>query len=131
MHPPIRTNADARALEKTPLAELLPADNAFDAVRLAAERHPDNIALKLLPPGDPMGDAREISFRDFMAGCFRMANALHTLGLRPGETVSFLLPLCAEAYYIVVGGEAAGPHLTREMHKTVPRTFCFKQQMKQ
>ena len=108
MHPPIRTNADARALEKTPLAELLPADNAFDAVRLAAERHPDNIALKLLPPGDPMGDAREISFRDFMAGCFRMANALHTLGLRPGETVSFLLPLCAEAYYIVVGGEAAG-----------------------
>lgn len=108
MQPQIRSNEDARALEQTPLDQLLPAGNAFDAVRLAAERHPDNIALKLLPPGNPTGDAREISFRDFMAGCYRMANALHDQGLRPGETVSFLLPLCAEAYYIVVGGEAAG-----------------------
>lgn len=108
MHPPIRSNEDARALEKTPLDQYLTADNAFDAVRLTAERYPDNIALKLLPPGNPTGDAREISFRDYMAGCYRMANALHAHGLRPGETVSFLLPLCAEAYYLVVGGEAAG-----------------------
>ena len=108
MYPSIRTDADARALEQTPLEALLPADNAFDAVRQAAERHPDNIALRLLPPGNPMGESRDINYRDYMAGCFQTANALHELGLRPGETVSFLLPLCAEAYYIVVGGEAAG-----------------------
>lgn len=106
-YPPLRNAADARALERCPLDEVIPAANAFEAIRLAAERHPDNIALKLLAPGD-VTRATEISYRQFMARSFQAANMFHALGLSPGGVVSFLLPLCAEAYCTIVGGEAAG-----------------------
>ncbi|MDP6564455.1 MAG: acyl-CoA synthetase [Alphaproteobacteria bacterium] len=108
MYPPIRDDADVRALEQTPLAELLPAANAFEAVRQSAERHPENIALKFLVPGDIDAPAAEISYGRFIAACYRTANMFHDLGLRPGEVVSFLLPLCPQAYYTIIGGEAAG-----------------------
>lgn len=108
MRQPIRNNADARALEQTPLGELIPAGNAFDAIRLRAEKDPRNIALKFLVPGEVAAPAREVSFGAFMAGCYRAANMFHDHGLRPGDVVSFLLPLCEEAYCTIVGGEAAG-----------------------
>jgi fatty-acyl-CoA synthase len=108
MPSPIRDNADARALEQTPLADLLTATNAFDAIRQRAEAEPENIALKFLVPGEVEAPAREVSFGRFMAGCYQTANMFHDHGLRPGEVVSFLLPLCEEAYGIIVGGEAAG-----------------------
>jgi len=106
-YPPLRNSADARTLEQRPLAELIPASNAVDAIRAAAARHPDNIALKLLTSGDP-ANASELSYRAFAARSLQTANMLHALGLRPGSVVSFLLPLCAEAYCLIVGGEAAG-----------------------
>ncbi len=105
---PIRNDADARALEQTPLDDLLTATNAFDAIRQRAEQDPDNIALKFLVPGDVEAPPRDISFGEFMAGCYQTANMFHDHGLRPGEVVSFLLPLCEEAYCTIVGGEAAG-----------------------
>ncbi len=108
MREPIRNNADARALEQTPLSELIPAGNTFDAIRLRAEQDPENIALKFLVPGEVEAPAREVSFGDFMAGCYRAANMFHDHGLRPGDVVSFLLPLCEKAYCTIVGGEAAG-----------------------
>lgn len=108
MYPPIRNNDDARRLEASPLADLMPAKNAFDAVRQAAEAYPDNVALKLLSPGDVEALAREIRYREFLGRCYQTANMLHDLGMGPGDTVSFLLPLCPEAYYTIVGGEATG-----------------------
>ena len=108
MRSPIRNNADARALETTPLSELIPAGNTFDAIRLRAAEDPDNIALKFLVPGEVEAPPRNVSFGDFMAGCYRAANMFHDHGLRPGDVVSFLLPLCEEAYCTIVGGEAAG-----------------------
>ena len=108
MYPPIRNNVDARALERTPLSELLAATNAFEAVRQAAEAHPDNVALKLLVPGDPDALPREITYRSFLASSYHTANMLTALGLEPDAVVSFLLPLRPEAYYTILGGEAAG-----------------------
>ncbi|MDA1101332.1 MAG: acyl-CoA synthetase [Proteobacteria bacterium] len=108
MRSPLRDNADARALEQTPLENLLTATNAFDAIRLRADEDPDNIALKFLVPGDLEAPAREVSFGRFMAACYQTANMFHDHGLRPGAVVSFLLPLCEEAYCTIVGGEAAG-----------------------
>lgn len=108
MRSPIRDNTDARALEQTPLDELLTAANAFDAIRQRAEADPDNIALKFLAPGDVEAPAHEVSFGQLMAGSYQTANMFHDHGLRPGEVVSFLLPLCEEAYCTILGGEAAG-----------------------
>ncbi len=108
MREPIRNNADARALEQTPLDELMPASNPFDAIRLRAESDPDNIALKFLVPGDVEAPPRDITFGEFMAASYQTANMLYDHGLRPSDVVSFLLPLCEEAYCTIVGGEAAG-----------------------
>ena len=108
MREPLRNNADARALEQTPLRDLLTADNAFDAIRQRAEADPDNIALKFLVPGEVEAPPRDVSYGQFMAGCYRTANMLHDHDLGPGDVVSFLLPLCEEAYCTIVGGEAAG-----------------------
>jgi len=107
-YPTIRDNGDFRALERRPLEDMLPAPNAFEAVRLAAQRYPDTIALKLLQSGDPLSTPIEISYREFLARSTQTANLFHDLGLRPGAAVSFLLPLCAEAYYTIMGGDAAG-----------------------
>jgi fatty-acyl-CoA synthase len=98
MREPLRNDADARALEQTPLQELLTASNAFDAILQRAEADPDNIALKFLVPGEVAAPPRDISYGQFMAGCYRTANMLHDHGLGPGDVVSFLLPLCEEAY---------------------------------
>ncbi len=108
MREPLRNNADARALEQTPISDLLTAANAFDAIRLRAEDDPDNIALKFLVPGEVEAPPHDVSYRQFMADCYRTANMLHDHGLGPSDVVSFLLPLCEEAYCTIVGGEAAG-----------------------
>ncbi|MDP6175317.1 MAG: AMP-binding protein, partial [Rhodospirillales bacterium] len=84
------------------------AANAFDAIRLRAEDDPDNIALKFLVPGEVEAPPHDVSYRQFMADCYRTANMLHDHGLGPSDVVSFLLPLCEEAYCTIVGGEAAG-----------------------
>ncbi|HJM94369.1 MAG: acyl-CoA synthetase [Alphaproteobacteria bacterium] len=104
----LRNSGDARALEQTPIEDLLTATNAFDAIRQRAEQDPDNIALKFLVPGDVEAPPWDIRYGHFIAGCYQTANMLHDHGLRPGEVVSFLLPLCEEAYCTIVGGEAAG-----------------------
>ncbi len=108
MYPPIRNAADSRRLGDRPLEEVVPAPNAFEAICRSAAAYPDNIALKLLTPGDVEAPAREVSYRAFLARSYQTANMLHDLGLRPGEVVSFLLPICPQAYYTIVGGEAAG-----------------------
>ena len=108
MYPPITNAADSRRLGERPLEEVVPAPNAFAAICRSAAAQPDNIALKLLVPGDIEAPAREVTYREFIARSYQTANMLHDLGLRPGEVVSFLLPICPQAYYTIVGGEAAG-----------------------
>ena len=52
MYPPITNAADSRRLGERPLEEVVPALNAFEAICRSAAAQPDNIALKLLVPGD-------------------------------------------------------------------------------
>lgn len=108
MHSIIRTNADVRALEAKALKDLVPAKNTFDAICLSATKNPDNVAFKFLKPSEIDGPPLELSYSEFVRKCYQTANMLHDLGLESNDVVSFLLPLCPQAYLTIVGGTAAG-----------------------
>ncbi len=108
MQPPIRSREDILALEERPLAECLPAGNVYDAFLKGAAIDPDKPAMHVLVEGAPEEEPETISYRALVERVNRTANMLHELGLRPGETVSFLLPLCPEALSLIIGGAAAG-----------------------
>src|SRR6266481_3415205 len=68
------------------------ADNSVDC-HIAAGRG-DKLAV-IAEAED--GTVRTLSYRELAAEVGRLANALKRLGIRPGDTVGILLPMCAEA----------------------------------
>src|SRR5258705_398231 len=68
------------------------ADNSVDR-HIAAGRG-DKLAV-IAEAED--GTVRTLSYRELAAEVGRLANALKRLGIRPGDTVGILLPMCAEA----------------------------------
>src|SRR5260370_6384716 len=68
------------------------ADNSVDR-HIAAGRG-DKLAV-IAEAED--GTVRALSYRELAAEVGRLANALKRLGIRPGDTVGILLPMCAEA----------------------------------
>ena len=79
-----------------PAAWVLPA-----ILRRRAEEHPDRDYLR-------MGDGPWRSYGEVNARANRVANALVARGLRPGESVSTLLPNCEENLVVWFGIQKAG-----------------------
>ncbi|MCX7201466.1 MAG: acyl-CoA synthetase, partial [Burkholderiales bacterium] len=97
-----------RAIEAVPLTERLAALSTYEALRVGAAHNPQAPAIHLLPNADPADTPITLSHAQFFAGVTRTANALHALGVRPGDAVSFLLPLVPQAFMTLYGAEAAG-----------------------
>ncbi len=108
MYPPIRNRSDARTLERKPLSHYMQAADVYAAFCRGADIDPDKPAMQVLPAGEPMGEPVTISYRELKERVHQTANMLHSLGLGSTDVVSFLLPMCPEAYYTILGGEAAG-----------------------
>lgn len=106
--PDTSTEAAVRAIEAIPLTDRLAALNTYDALRVGAQHDPDAVAIRLLPNADPQDEPITLTHRQFLGGVTRTANALHALGVRPGDAVSFLLPLVPQAFMTLYGAEAAG-----------------------
>ncbi|MCC3303366.1 acyl-CoA synthetase [Sneathiella sp. HT1-7] len=105
---PFASLADVEKFEKTPIEEWVPHQNVYDVFCAAVEQYGDKPALITLPPGDPMGDGREITYRDLLAKVNQTANLFLSAGLVKGETVTYLIPLCPQAYFTMLGAEAVG-----------------------
>lgn len=97
-----------RTIESVPLTERLTALSTYEALRVGATHNPDAAAIRLLPNADPADTPITLTHGQFFAGVTRTANALHTLGVRAGDAVSFLLPLVPQAFMTLYGAEAAG-----------------------
>ena len=108
MYPEIATRADISRLEEQQLSECMRHDNIYQALVAAVAEHGDLPALIACPKGDPEGTAVELSYRAFLDLVHQTANMLRRLGLGHEDVVSFLLPLCPEAYAVIFGGAAAG-----------------------
>ncbi|WP_082876860.1 acyl-CoA synthetase [Hydrogenophaga crassostreae] len=105
---PVRTPEDVRALELTPLAEAVTPRSTYELVRNSAHAFGHKTAFTFLPTAEPGGPAIRWSFNALLAGVHQTANALHRLGIQPGDAIAILLPGCLEYHLALWGGSAAG-----------------------
>ncbi|WP_291013677.1 acyl-CoA synthetase [Hydrogenophaga sp.] len=105
---PVRTPADVRALEATPLAEAIRPSSTYELIRNSAHAFGDKTALTFLPSAEPGAPAVRWSYSELLARVHQTANALHRLGMQPGDAVAALLPGCLEYHLALWGGAAAG-----------------------
>ncbi len=105
---PIRSVADLRRLEETPLEQAIGIDSTYELFAESARAFGDKTALTFLRSGDPADDPIRWSYRRLFEGITRAANLFHALGIGPGDTVAALLPGCLEYHLVLWGGEAVG-----------------------
>lgn len=108
MNAPITNLRDVENLERTPLeARDLPS-STYELLQRSAQRFGPSTALRFLLQGSATEEPLRISYAELFARVTQAANAFHRLGVRPGSSVSFLLPNLPQTHYVIWGGEAAG-----------------------
>jgi fatty-acyl-CoA synthase len=105
---PIRSLADIRRLEETPLQKALTVRSTYEIFRNAGAAFGNKTALTFLRTGNPADAPIRWSYADLLAGVHQTANALHALGVGPDDAVAVLLPGCLEYHLALWGGETAG-----------------------
>ncbi len=105
---PFRTLNDIVTFEKEQEASWLTAGTLYQAFCNTVRHYEDKTALTALPPGDPLADGASITFGQLLGKVNQTANMFLDAGLAEGETVCHLLPLSFQAFYTLLGAEAAG-----------------------
>ncbi len=106
--PEIRGLEDIQRLEKGVFGEVFPVETTFGAIRRAAERNPQGIAVTFLPTGAVDEQPLRWTYEQFLYRINQAANLFTDLGVGPNDTVSLLLPSLPDAQIALWGGEAAG-----------------------
>jgi fatty-acyl-CoA synthase len=105
---PIRSLADVRRLEQTPLEQAVSVQSTYEIFRNSANEFGDRTALTFLKSGDPADAPIRWSYAELLRGIHQTANMLHALGVEPTDAIGVLLPACLEYHLALWGGEAAG-----------------------
>ena len=105
---PIRSEADVRRLEETPLEQAFTERSTYDIFCSSARVFGDKTALTFLHSARPEEEVTRWSYADLLAGIHQTANLLFRIGVRPGDAIGVLLPGCLDYHLALWGGEAAG-----------------------
>ncbi|MCX7249550.1 MAG: acyl-CoA synthetase [Burkholderiales bacterium] len=105
---PIRSEADVRRLEETPLEQAFTERSTYDIFCSSARAFGDKTALTFLHSAKPEEEVTRWSYADLLAGIHQTANLLFRIGVRPGDAIGVLLPGCLDYHLALWGGEAAG-----------------------
>jgi fatty-acyl-CoA synthase len=105
---PIRSLADIRRLEETPLAEALTLRSTYQIFQSSAQAFGDKTALTFLRTANPDDEPVRWSYNELLAGINQTANLLHRIGVQPGDAIGVLLPGCMDYHLALWGGEATG-----------------------
>lgn len=105
---PVRSLADVRRLEATPLADAITVRSTYEIFCNAAAAFQDKPALTFLRSANPDDTPIRWSYAQLLTGIHQTANLLHTLGVGPTDAVAVLLPGCLDHHLALWGGEAAG-----------------------
>lgn len=93
--------------EQTPLAQRFPRNSTYALMVHAAQAFGEQTALSFLPSGERDEAAVSVSFAQLAERIHQTANLLHSLGIKPSDTVSVLLPSLLETHYALWGTQAA------------------------
>jgi len=105
---PIRSEADVRRLEETPLERAIAPRSTYDIFRSSALAFGNKTALTFLHSANPEDTPTRWSYAELLAGIHQTANLLYRLGMQPGDAIGVLLPGCLHYHLALWGGEAAG-----------------------
>lgn len=105
---PVRSLADIRKLEETPLEQALTVRSTYEIFRNAGAGFGGKTALTFLRTGNPADAPIRWSYAGLLARIHQTANMLHAMGVGPQDAVAVLLPGCLEYHLALWGGEAAG-----------------------
>ena len=105
---PIRSAADVRRLEETPLALAYTQRSTYDLFCESARAFGDKTALTFLRSADPQEAPIRWTYAELLRGIHQTANLLHRLSVGPNDAIAILLPGCLDYHLALWGGEAAG-----------------------
>lgn len=106
--PILESLADIEAFEQQSLAQQFPHSNSYALFQQSARLFGDDTAIEFLLGGHRDEPTQRLSFRELAGRITQTANLLHSLGVRPGTTVSVLLPTLLQSHPIIWGTQAAG-----------------------
>ena len=106
--PRLASAAEVEAFEHTPYVERIAAQSTYEALQVAAAQDGDAPALICLKNADPDEPAQTVSYARLMERVTQAANLFGSLGVGPGDVVSVMLPLLPQAWYALLGAQAAG-----------------------
>ena len=105
---PIRSEADVRRLEQTPLEQALTQRSTYEIFCSSARTFGTKTALTFLHSANPDDVPTRWSYAELLAGIHQTANLLSRLGVQAGDAIGVLLPGCLDYHLALWGGEAAG-----------------------
>ena len=83
----IETLSDIEKIEQTPWRDSCPHVSTYDAIKHAAQKHPDLPALRFLPTGAAEETPHDISYDALLTRITQTANLFHSLGVGPNDVV--------------------------------------------
>jgi fatty-acyl-CoA synthase len=107
-YPELADETAVRELEQIPYDERIAVESTYEALHAGAALNPDLPAIHFLQTGEPDEAPLTLTYRQWMGRVTQTANLLHDLGVRPGDVVSFMLPLLPQSFMVLFGAEAAG-----------------------
>lgn len=96
---------DVLKLEKT---RPVLANQTYEIFSESARKHADKIAVRFLLNCERQLPSEDYTYRNLYKGITQTANALHHLGLKKQEVVSFLLPNLPETLFAMWGAQTIG-----------------------
>jgi fatty-acyl-CoA synthase len=105
---PVRDIRDVVRIETVPLFERIKTWNVGDYLWDGCSLDSAKIGVKFIEGGDVTSAPRELSYGELTSQAIKVANALHTLGVRDSDAVALLLPNIVEYYPLTLGTIARG-----------------------
>ncbi|MFO1328405.1 MAG: acyl-CoA synthetase [Rubrivivax sp.] len=107
--PRLRSAADIAAFEaQAPYEQRVAAQSTWQALQLGASIDPAAPAIVFLPEADPDGPQQTWSHAELQRRLVQAGNLFHSLGVGPGDVVSFLLPLLPQSFLVLYGAQIVG-----------------------
>ena len=107
-HPAIRSMADIKAIERTPLDDANDVWTTRDLILSSARTFADKTAFHFLTEGNADEAPLTVGYRELGERLVQAANMFHAMGVGAHDTVAYLLPNLPETIYTILGGTVAG-----------------------